>query len=94
MESGYLDMWKILFLGIPPRADLCRDQMSMESWGEGDVGINVRWPRWELKADEVWDAEALPCHHYEAVGRAKVQPGLPGPLMRHGCLESSLCQTR
>lgn len=48
-----------------------------ESWGEGDVGINVRWPRWELKADEVWDAEALPCHHYEAVGQAKVKPGRP-----------------
>ena len=69
--SGCLDTGKILFLGIPRRADLCQDRMSMESWGEEDVGVNVRWPHWDPQADAVWDIEALPCHHYAAVDRRK-----------------------
>jgi len=62
---GCLDTGKILSLGIPRRADLCQDPMSMESWGEEDVDVNVRWPHQLMRSEMLRQGLAIPVRQWD-----------------------------
>lgn len=80
MGHGCLDMGKILFLGMPRRADLCQDPISMESWGKEDVVVNVRWPHELMRSGMLRQGLALTMRQWDTrkSNQAADRPRLPG----------------
>lgn len=65
--------------------DLCKDWiscMSMQSPGEGDVGIHARWPHLDLQAGEAQMLRRTPCNYCETVRLVEVQLWRAGQLRK------------